>query len=231
MVDLPTVYYTKMSLLHRARFHTTAATTPQLDQPALATGLPEVAFVGRSNAGKSTAINVLCNQRQLAFASKTPGRTQALNYFVVGDRDGDYGYLVDLPGYGYAQTPQSMRTHWSGFLGSYLRDRATLAGVVLMMDARRPLTESDQRLLDFLAPTGRPVHALLTKADKLTRSELAQTLASVRKSFEGSVNSVQTFSALKRTGIEEADAKICDWLNLPAHKRAKKAPAGTPAGA
>ncbi|CAN5452016.1 ribosome biogenesis GTP-binding protein YihA/YsxC [soil metagenome] len=221
-----------MSLLHRARFYTTAASTEQLSNPELATGLPEVAFVGRSNAGKSTAINLICNQRQLAFASKTPGRTQNLNYFVVEDRDRSYGYLVDLPGYGYAQTSHTLRTHWSGFLGGYLRDRETLKGIVLMMDARRPLMDSDQQLLEFLAPTGRPVHALLTKADKLSRSDLAQTLASVRKSFEGTDHTVQTFSSLKRMGLESADDRISQWLGIEkAPPAAKKTPASKLAGA
>jgi GTP-binding protein len=204
-----------MSLLHRARFFTTVANNEQLLAPELSTGCPEIAFVGRSNAGKSTAINLLCNQKQLAFASKMPGRTQHLNYFSVADREHHWGFLVDLPGYGYAQTGLEMRTQWDGFLGGYLRDRTSLRGIVLMMDARRPLTDLDLLLLDWVGAAGRPVHALLTKADKLNRSDTAQALASVRKAFEGTDFTAQTFSALKRVGLEDAESKLLQWLDAP----------------
>lgn len=213
-----------MSLLHRARFLTTIASVEQLrladDQLR---GLPEVAFVGRSNAGKSTAVNLLCNQKRLAFASKTPGRTQHLNFFAVGDRDRDYGYLVDLPGYGYAAASGAeSRAHWDAFLGGYLRDRAELRGVVLIMDARRPLTDLDRQLIDWLGLAGKPIHALLSKSDKLNRSEIAQTLQTVRAAFENSPHTVQAFSALKRVGLEEADRRVLTWLDAPAPEPAKK---------
>lgn len=212
-----------MSLLHRAHFFTTAASADQLLGPGLDLGLPEVAFVGRSNAGKSTAINLLCNQKRLAFASKTPGRTQHLNFFAVADREHTYGYLVDLPGYGYAAASgQDARSHWDAFLGGYLRDRANLRGVVLIMDARRPLTELDLQLIDWVQTAGRPIHALLSKCDKLNRSEIAQAIAKVRAAFAGTPNTAQAFSALKRVGLDEAEQVVLDWLGAPLLE--KKAP-------
>lgn len=210
-----------MSLLHRAHFLTTIASFAQLDECApLAAGLPEIAFVGRSNAGKSTAINRLCNQKQLAFASKTPGRTQHLNYFEIADRDRVWGYLVDLPGYGYAAASgQEDRSHWDAFLGGYLANRQALRGVVLIMDARRPLTELDLHMVEWMKSAGKPIHALLSKADKLNRSELGLALAQVRRAFEGTANTVQAFSALKRTGLEEAEQKVLSWLDAPTKEK------------
>ncbi len=151
-----------MSLLHRASFFTSAA---RLDQLPTA-GAPEVCFVGRSNAGKSTAINVLCNQRRLAFSSKTPGRTRLINMFGLPDPldpEGHIGFLVDLPGYGYASVARDEKEKWADILGGYLRDRESLVGIVLLIDIRRGVTELDRRLANFIAPTGRPVLALLTK--------------------------------------------------------------------
>lgn len=212
------------SLLHHTRFFVTASSLAQLPEAGLPDGdwqsgtLPEIAFVGRSNAGKSTAINILCNQKRLAFSSKTPGRTQHLNFFAVSDRERRYGYLVDLPGYGYAAADKATRASWDQLLGQYLRQRQALRGVVLIMDARRPLTDLDLQLLDWVEPSGRPVHALLTKADKLNRSEMAQTLAVVRRGFEGSVHSVQLFSALNRAGLEQADDKLLEWLGVAQKK-------------
>ncbi len=212
------------SLLHHTRFFVTASSLAQLPEAGLPDGdwqsgtLPEIAFVGRSNAGKSTAINILCNQKRLAFSSKTPGRTQHLNFFAVSDRERRYGYLVDLPGYGYAAADKATRASWDQLLGQYLRQRQALRGVVLIMDARRPLTDLDLQLLDWVEPSGRPVHALLTKADKLNRSEMAQTLAVVRRAFEGSVHSVQQFSALNRAGLEQADDKLLEWLGVAQKK-------------
>ena len=172
--------------------------------------LREVAFAGRSNAGKSSAINVLADQNRLAFVSKTPGRTQLINFF----RCGDAGYLVDLPGYGYAQVPETVRRQWRGLLENYLARRASLVGLVLIMDARHPLTELDRQMLAWFAPTGRPVHILLTKSDKLTRSEGALTLSRTRQALDeyGIQTSVQLFSSLKKTGIEEAEQVIGSWL-------------------
>lgn len=172
--------------------------------------LREVAFAGRSNAGKSSAINVLADQNRLAFVSKTPGRTQLINFF----RCGDAGYLVDLPGYGYAQVPETVRRQWRGLLEHYLTHRASLVGLVLIMDARHPLTELDRQMLAWFAPTGRPVHVLLTKSDKLTRSEAALTLSRTRQGLDeyGIPTSAQLFSSLKKTGIEEAEQVIGAWL-------------------
>jgi GTP-binding protein len=202
-------------LLHQARFFTTV--NHLRDLPA--TARPEVAFAGRSNAGKSTAINLLCNQKRLAFASKTPGRTQHINYFAVGNADDPAGYLVDLPGYGYAEVPEAAKAHWEQLLSLYLQTRAQLAGLVLMMDARRPLTELDRRMIEWFAPTGKPVHALLTKCDKLTRQESVLALRTANKAFdeyrkqgyEGKL-SAQLFSALKRVGLEEAHEVVESWI-------------------
>lgn len=202
-------------LLHQARFFTTV--NHLRDLPA--TARPEVAFAGRSNAGKSTAINLLCNQKRLAFASKTPGRTQHINYFSVGHADDPAGYLVDLPGYGYAEVPEAAKAHWEQLLSLYLQTRAQLAGLVLMMDARRPLTELDRRMIEWFASTGKPIHALLTKCDKLTRQESVLALRTTNKAFdeyrkegyEGKL-SAQLFSALKRVGLDEAHAVIESWI-------------------
>ncbi|CAM2149523.1 MULTISPECIES: ribosome biogenesis GTP-binding protein YihA/YsxC [Paraburkholderia] len=205
-------------LLHQARFFTTV--NHLRDLPA--TARPEVAFAGRSNAGKSTAINLLCNQKRLAFASKTPGRTQHINYFSVGPADEPSGYLVDLPGYGYAEVPEAAKQHWQHLLSVYLQTRAQLSGLVLMMDARRPLTELDRRMIEWFAPTGKPIHALLTKCDKLTRQESVLALRSTNKAFDeyrqqgyqGKL-SAQLFSALKRVGLDEAHAVIESWIVPP----------------
>jgi GTP-binding protein len=205
-------------LLHQARFFTTV--NHLRDLPA--TARPEIAFAGRSNAGKSTAINLLCNQKRLAFASKTPGRTQHINYFGVGPEDDPAGYLVDLPGYGYAEVPEAAKAHWEALLSQYLKSRAQLCGLILMMDARRPLTELDRRMIEWFGSTGKPIHALLTKCDKLTRQECVLTLRTTKKAFdeyrqqgyEGEL-SAQLFSALKRIGLDEAHAKIESWLVPP----------------
>lgn len=202
-------------LLHQARFFTTV--NHLRDLPA--TARPEVAFAGRSNAGKSTAINLLCNQKRLAFASKTPGRTQHINYFSVGPADEPSGYLVDLPGYGYAEVPEAAKQHWQQLLALYLQTRAQLTGLVLMMDARRPLTELDRRMIEWFEPSGKPIHALLTKCDKLTRQECVLALRNTNKEFDeyrkqgyqGKL-SVQLFSALKRVGLDEAHAVIESWI-------------------
>jgi GTP-binding protein len=204
-------------LLHRSRFLTTV--NHLRDLPA--TVRPEVAFAGRSNAGKSTAINILCNQKRLAFASKTPGRTQHINYFSVGPEDEPVGYLVDLPGYGYAQVSGDVKFHWQHLLSDYLHARHQLRGLVLMMDSRRPCTELDMELIDWFAPTRKPIHVLLTKADKLTRQETIQALRATQKVLdeyeqpaEGAERllTVQLFSALKRVGIEQAHDTIEHWI-------------------
>ncbi|WP_322107345.1 ribosome biogenesis GTP-binding protein YihA/YsxC [Paraburkholderia sp. J41] len=215
-------------LLHQSRFFTTV--NHLRDLPA--TARPEVAFAGRSNAGKSTAINLLCNQKRLAFASKTPGRTQHINYFAVGPEDEPAGYLVDLPGYGYAEVPEAAKAHWEQLLSLYLQSRAQLAGLILMMDARRPFTELDRRMVEWFGSTGKPIHALLTKCDKLTRQESVLSLRTANKAFdeyrkqgyEGKL-SAQLFSALKRVGLDEAHAVIEGWIAPKATAGEAAAPA------
>jgi GTP-binding protein len=174
-------------------------------------GCVEVAFAGRSNAGKSSAINTLANHNRLAYVSKQPGRTQLINFFTLGGN----AHLVDLPGYGYAKVPESMRKHWQHVLSTYLSTRPSLSGLVLVMDSRHPLTPLDRQMLDWFCPTGKPVHVLLTKSDKLSRSEAMKTLAKIRRELqEGWGNcTVQLFSSLKKQGVEEAEKIIAPWLN------------------
>jgi GTP-binding protein len=169
-------------------------------------GAPEIAFVGRSNAGKSSAINTLAGRRRLAFVSKTPGRTQLINFFSL-KRD---AFLVDLPGYGYAGVPAAVRAHWDTLVGDYVRERASLAGVVIVMDVRHPLTPLDRRLIDWLREAGRVVHILLTKADKLSKQAAQRTLAQVRRDLSQLAPgaTVQLFSSLERAGIEEAASAL-----------------------
>ncbi|MGZ8357953.1 MAG: ribosome biogenesis GTP-binding protein YihA/YsxC [Telluria sp.] len=219
-----------MSKLWQARFFTTVNQLRDLPD----TQVPEIAFAGRSNAGKSTAINILTNQKGLAFASKTPGRTQHINYFSIGGAqvgqhrkdltivDEIEGMLVDLPGYGYAEVPGSAKLHWQKLLGDYVQRREQLAALVLIMDSRRPFTDLDVQMLEWFAPTGKPIHCILTKADKLNNNETANALRRARAMLasyvdedgEGFPFTVQMFSALKRVGIEEADAKILELLGL-----------------
>lgn len=165
-------------------------------------GIPEVAFAGRSNAGKSSALNAIAGRRRLAFVSKTPGRTQLINFFSLGGA----AYLVDLPGYGYAGVPGEVRAHWESLVGGYIAERESLAGVVVVMDARHPLTTLDRQLLDWLAGANRSVHILLTKADKLSRQAATATLARVRRELAAQCPgaTAQLFSSLKNEGIEEA---------------------------
>ncbi len=195
-----------MGLFSLATFYTTVNHIKDLPMH----GGREVAFVGRSNAGKSSAINTLANHVRLAYTSKTPGRTQHLNYFSLGHND----YIVDLPGYGYAKVPPEAKRHWEGLLSSYLQKREELCGLVVIMDIRRPLLELDETMLDWFAPTGKPVHILLTKSDKLSRQQSTLTLLKV-KAYLGENYpqcSVQLFSSLKKQGLEEAEAVIAGWL-------------------
>lgn len=198
-----------MSLFRHAVFETSVA-KPQ-DLPTHSG--PEIAFAGRSNAGKSSAINTLVGHTRLAFVSKTPGRTQLINLFRL--KNG--AALVDLPGYGYAEAPLAVRRQWQSLLEAYLTRRQALIGLVLIMDARRPLTDLDRQMINWFGPTGKPIHCLLTKSDKLTRSEQAQVLRSVRAEVAdaGSPISAQLFSSLKKTGQEEAEAIIAQWLAQP----------------
>ncbi|MDR3392144.1 MAG: ribosome biogenesis GTP-binding protein YihA/YsxC [Sulfuriferula sp.] len=170
----------------------------------------EVAFAGRSNAGKSSAINTLANRTRLAFVSKTPGRTQHINYFSLGGQR----YLVDLPGYGYAKVPGVIKDHWRELLGDYLTQRPQLRGLVLIMDSRHPLTELDKNMLQWFLPTGKPVHCLLTKSDKLNRSESASVLRLVKHELEklSPEYSVQLFSSLKKLGMAEVETIVAKWF-------------------
>ncbi|MCK5877629.1 MAG: YihA family ribosome biogenesis GTP-binding protein [Candidatus Marithrix sp.] len=170
----------------------------------------EVAFAGRSNAGKSSAINVITDQKGLARTSKTPGRTQQINFFQLDEKR----YLVDLPGYGFAKVPKSVKEQWQKFLADYLQTRKSLRGIILMMDSRHPLTEFDLQMLEWCCSFEMPGHILLTKADKLSRNKGCAVLQQVTKhltTLSGDV-SVQLFSALKRTGIEDAHNKLNKWL-------------------
>lgn len=198
-----------MSLFRNAQFEISVAKPNGLPPP----GGPEVAFAGRSNAGKSSAINTLCDHVRLAFVSKTPGRTQLINFFRL--RNG--AVLVDLPGYGYAEVPEAIRLQWQRLLEDYLTRRPNLVGLVLIMDSRHPLKDRDRVMIGWFAPSGRPIHVLLTKSDKLTRSEQSATLAAVRKELAplGEQVTVQLFSSLKKTGIEEAERIVGSWLSVP----------------
>lgn len=194
-----------MSIFSDAQYLHTAANRQQLPPE----GQPEIAFAGRSNAGKSSAINALAGRRRLAFFSKTPGRTQEINFFAL--KDG--GLLTDLPGYGYAKVPHSVRDHWEGFLSEYLQTRGSLIGLALIMDSRHPLTDLDTRMIDWFVPTDKPIHILLTKADKLSRNEAAATLARVRKALANSPRTtIQLFSTTERTGVDEAQETFARWL-------------------
>lgn len=160
-----------MNLFQNAKFFTTVNHLKDLpDTPA------EIAFVGRSNAGKSSAINTLTNHVRLAYVSKTPGRTQHINFFELENGN----FMVDLPGYGYAQVPEAIRAHWVKLLGDYLQQRRQLIGLILIMDSRHPLKALDIQMLDFFHITGRPVHILLSKADKLSKNDQIKTLAAVK---------------------------------------------------
>jgi GTP-binding protein len=179
-----------------------------------APGMPELAFAGRSNAGKSSAINALAGRRRLAFVSKTPGRTQLINFFALGKR----AFLVDLPGYGYAGVPHAVREHWQMLVGGYIAERSSLAAVVVVMDIRHPLTPLDLTLLEWLRNAERAVHVLLTKADKLSAQAARKTLDQVRRELANVCPgaTVQLFSSLKRQGINEAAdalARLADGKN------------------
>jgi GTP-binding protein len=199
-----------VSLFRHAAFEISVADPMTLPQA----GGAEIAFAGRSNAGKSSAINTLAAHTRLAYVSKTPGRTQLINLFRL--RNG--AALVDLPGYGYAEVPETVRRQWQGLLEHYLTRRTALAGLVLIMDARRPFTELDRKMIQWFGSTGKPIHCLLTKADKLTRQEQAKTLAAARRlasaDFSGVPISMQLFSSLKKTGMDEVERIVGKWLGV-----------------
>lgn len=199
----------------RARYLLSAHTARQL--PPETDGGREVAFAGRSNAGKSSALNAICQQNALARVSKTPGRTQQLVYFELPPHT--HLYLVDLPGYGYAKVPKEMQEHWQAFIASYFESRRALAGLVVVMDIRHPLKEYDVQMLGYAVRRGLPAHALLTKADKLSRGAAGNTLQAVRKQLSaefGDSVSAQVFSGESKQGVDEARAVIARWLELQA---------------
>ena len=195
----------------QAATFTTSA--PSLAQCPEDTGC-EVAFAGRSNAGKSSAINTLTRIRGLARISKTPGRTQMINFFAVGEGR----RLVDLPGYGYAKVPIAMKIQWDKHLAEYLQERNSLGGLILLMDIRHPLQDYDQQMLNWAAQAGLPVHVLLTKSDKLKRGPAKNMLMTVEKRLRDmdparTLLSVQTFSSLKKDGLPQLEAQLSHWLN------------------
>jgi GTP-binding protein len=212
----PTFSLPTVQLFHSARFVTSVAELADLP-PA---SMPEIAFAGRSNAGKSSAINVLTHQKRLAFASKTPGRTQLLNFFELSERGEDRqpivrGYLVDLPGYGYAKAPESQRAQWDQLVGGYVAQRQTLMGIVIVMDARRPLLAGDEALIAFVDRRACALHLLLTKSDQLNNAERKAALAQTQRRAAqiGPRASTQLFSALKRQGIDELSEVLAGWLS------------------
>ena len=190
---------------NQATFVTSAANLAACPPESLA----EVAFAGRSNAGKSSAINAITNQTRLARISKTPGRTQLINFFgLAEDR-----FLVDLPGYGFAKVPLSVKNKWQEELEKYLRRRQVLCGLVLLSDIRHPLKEFDRMMIDWAVQSGLPLHLLLTKSDKLKRGAAQNTLLAVQKELKPFSNvTVQLFSSLKNDGVTEVRAKLDEWL-------------------
>ena len=178
--------------------------------------LPEYAFIGRSNVGKSSLINMLTNHKNLAKTSSKPGKTQLINHFKINSN----WFLVDLPGYGYAQVDLKTKSHWNNLLSSYLQTRPNLKGMVLIMDSRRGMTDLDQQMIEWFSPTGRPIHVLLTKCDKLNQSESRLALKKLQEKLK-ELNphgpyTVQLFSSTKRIGLVEADAMVSNWLGIEA---------------
>jgi GTP-binding protein len=211
--------------MHTAKFLTTAAQLHHL--PPL--DVPEIAFVGRSNAGKSTCINTLTQQNQLAFASKKPGRTQHINLFSLGKQGVTDAVLADLPGYGYAAVPKQDKIRWQRVMGNYLMTRESLTGVVLLCDPRHGLTELDDILLEVIRPRveeGLKFLVLLTKADKLTRAEQAKALSIAKLNAGG--GEVRLFSALKKQGVDEAALVLWNWAHPGAVGAAAPLEPGTP---
>ena len=170
----------------------------------------EVVFAGRSNTGKSSVINALCHQKALARTSKTPGRTQTINFFEIAP----FLRLVDLPGYGFAKVPKAQRQHWQILMECYFNQRHTVRGIVLIMDIRHPMTDHDRLLLDLSQHRRFPVHILLNKADKLKRGPALNTLHEVGKEFVNADVAIQLFSALKKDGLSQAYAVMDRWLRL-----------------
>ena len=196
-----------MSYYQRAEFFTSAAKLSQLPTDA---GY-EVAFAGRSNAGKSSTLNVICQHHGLAKTSKTPGRTQLINVFKLDEER----RLIDLPGYGYAKVSIEVKKRWQATLSEYLQKRECLQGLILVMDIRHPLKDYDQAMIEWSTEINLPLHILLNKADKLSRGPANDTLLDVQKTLSAYPHiSVQLFSALKKTGVEEAEELLGRWFNL-----------------
>lgn len=195
-------------MYHQAKFISSA---PRLQDAPPDQGM-EIAFAGRSNAGKSSAINALVRQNALARVSKTPGRTQLLNFFIIDEQR----RLVDLPGYGYAKVPESIKKDWQKMMQTYLNERKALCGMVLVMDIRHPLTEFDWQMIEWCEHSELPLHILLTKADKLTYGAAKNTLLSVQKQLSqiSVVVTLQMFSALKKSGIDEIHQILDEWFKL-----------------
>ncbi|SEN22073.1 ribosome biogenesis GTP-binding protein YihA/YsxC [Nitrosomonas marina] len=195
-----------MSLFHDASFY---VSVNQFRDLPVHTGV-EIAFAGRSNAGKSSVINTLARRKKLAFVSKLPGRTQQINYFRIRDNL----FLVDLPGYGYAKVPFEIRRHWESLLSKYLQTQKTLVGLVLIMDIRHPLKVLDLQMLEWFSITGKPVHIILTKSDKLSRNHAESTLRQVkdRLMLHYPSVSIQLFSSMKAMGVAEANEALNKWI-------------------
>jgi len=209
---------TALAWTHTARFLTTASLLNQLPQIEL----PEIAFVGRSNAGKSTAINTLTQQKRLAFASKTPGRTQHINLFELGPKLAPNSLFADLPGYGYAAVAKGAKLRWQQVMADYLEVRRSLTGVVLMVDSRLGFTDLDRKLLEFVSPRvgngSVKLLVLLTKSDKLNRSEANAALVAAQEvlgelSTDEADVSVALFSALKKSGVGDAAGVLHGWVH------------------
>jgi len=212
-------------LYHKASF---LASASRLNNAPVDQGL-EVAFAGRSNAGKSSAINTITNQKSLARVSKTPGRTQSINLFALGKQGVLDAVLADLPGYGYAAVPKAAKYRWQQVMGNYLQTRDNLKGVVLLCDPRLGLTDLDEILLDVIRPRveeGLKFLVLLTKSDKLNKTEAAKALSIVRLQAGG--GDVKLFSALKRQGVEEVAQHLWQWAHPPANATAPAEDPGEP---
>lgn len=202
-------------MLVKAKFHTTVVQITGLER----SNLPEVAFAGRSNAGKSSAINALCQRKKLAFSSRTPGRTQALNFFSINDKqDNPEAFLVDMPGYGYAEAPLALKKSWDTLAGRYLQVRGNLAGLVLIVDIRRGLGDLDRVLLAWLQPNV-PVCVVLSKADKLNQTDRSKAAKALRDELATMPDQNQrdarvvVFSVLAKLGIDEVKAVVEYWFN------------------
>ncbi|OHX34272.1 YihA family ribosome biogenesis GTP-binding protein [Methylomonas sp. LWB] len=195
-------------LYHQASF---VASAPRLQDAPPDQGM-EIAFAGRSNAGKSSAINTLVQQNALARVSKTPGRTQLLNFFRIDDDR----KLVDLPGYGYAKVPEAMKREWQQMMETYLKNRKALSGIVLVMDIRHPLTDFDWQMVEWCEVSKLPLHILLTKADKLKFGAAKTTLLQVQRDLSRAeiVVSLQLFSALNKTGIDDVHQVLDEWFGF-----------------